>query len=146
MQKTKPQPGITQQYSMDEYLQLLNGALPAEDSPLRTACEISWSVQDKDSGLPSGLDVALILRDLGVDQVTLVVALLGDSRLHDEDLPEPLAKLFSEDIVHMVKSVRWLHDFQFDSHQSSAPDQAERLRRMLLSMVEDVRVMLIKLA
>ncbi|MCW9014325.1 MAG: GTP diphosphokinase [Gammaproteobacteria bacterium] len=146
MQKTKPQPGIVHQYTVDEFLQKLTDKRLDENSPLRKACEISWSVQDKPSDLPSGLDVALILADLGVDETTLIVALLGDSRLQKEELVERLGKNFSADIIHMVEKVRWLHDFQLDSHQSDAPDQAERLRRMLLSMVEDVRVILIKLA
>ena len=146
MEKTKPQPGIVQQYSLEQYLEKLAGNLPQADSLLRKACEISWSVQDKTSTMPSGLDVALILSELGVDETTLVVALLGDSRLQEDELKERMGEIFGEDITHMVKNVRWLHDFQLDSHQSNAPEQAERLRRMLLSMVEDVRVVLIKLA
>lgn len=47
--------------------------------------------------------------------------------------------------MRLVKSVVQLHEFHGESDEAS-PEQVERLRRMLLSMVEDVRAVLIKLA
>lgn len=146
MKKTKPQLDIVQQYTYDEYLKLLTDGEPDSHQQVSRACYYSWGVQGHENELPSSLDVAFILKDLGVDDATLVVTLLSDSRLKAEDLFDRISEEFGEDIKHMVKNVRWLHEFQLNTDHMSAPEQAERLRRMLLSMVEDVRVVLIKLA
>jgi GTP pyrophosphokinase len=146
MQKTRPQLKITQQYTEDDYLLKLLGKKPAPDSPVKLACDYAWSAQEEESSLPSGLDVALLLSDLGADEVSLVVALLSDTRLVKKDTAVDIAKEFSGNILHMVKSVRWMNQFHLSKDHLSIPEQAERLRRLLLSMVEDVRVVLVKLA
>ncbi len=146
MQKTKTQYNIVQRYSMDEYLLKLAGNKIDQKSSVYRACKYAWDVQNNENDLPSSLDVALILSELGVDEVTLVVTLLSDSRLRDETFISKIADEFNNDIKKMVKNVLWLHDFHLAEDHMSAPEQAERLRRMLLSMVEDVRVVLIKLA
>ena len=128
MQKTKPQPGIVQQYSLDAYLEKLTGRKLEADHPLRRACEKVWRAQDKDSELPSSLDVALILAELGVDEETLLVTLLSDSRLAGGDYLDQIAEEFGKDARQMVKNVRWIHDFHLDTEQASAPEQADRLR------------------
>lgn len=146
MQKTKPQPGILEQYTPETYLQKLTGRMPEPNEPIRRAFDYAWSVENKETTLPSSLDVTLILKDLGVDETTLIVTLLSDSRLMSAGFMEKIGQEFGVTIQHMVKNVRWLHEFQLNMDNMSAPEQAERLRRMLLSMVEDVRVVLIKLA
>jgi GTP pyrophosphokinase len=146
MQKTKPQLSIIQQYSEDEYFLKLTGKQPSQNNLLRKACALAWTAQTKESDLPSSLDVALILSELGTDDVTLIVTLLSDSRLRNEDFISIIGTEFNDDIKLMVKNVLWLHDFHLAEDRMTAPEQAERLRRMLLSMVEDVRVVLIKLA
>ena len=146
MRETKPQIGIAQQYTLDEYLDKLSSEPLAADHPLRRACEILWNAQQTPSDLPSALDVALILSGLGADQDTLICTLLSDSRLNNEIDVQRIKDQFGPAMWQMVKNVRWIHDFHLDAEQLSAPEQAERLRRMLLSMVEDVRVVLIKLA
>ncbi|MBI3186771.1 MAG: GTP diphosphokinase [Gammaproteobacteria bacterium] len=90
--------------------------------------------------------MALILNELGVDETTLIVTLLSDARLLNDDFFRLVEKEFGKEIHHLVKNLRWIHDFQIDVSTMTGPEQAERLRRMLLSMVEDVRVVLIKLA
>jgi len=146
MQKTKPQLKIVQQYTEADYLLKLLGTEPDAGSAIKRACDYAWSVQDNEKPLPSSLDVALILGELGVDEVTLTVTLLSDTRLFDDDSSIKLAAEFGDDIAHMVKSVHWMNTFHLNKDHRSAPEQTERLRRMLLSMVEDVRVVLIKLA
>ena len=96
--------------------------------------------------VPFGLDVAEILRNLEVDQVSLVAAILSDVRLADTYSIEMIAKEFSSTIALLVKNMRWLHNFKASSNEVSEPEQAERLRRMLLAMVDDVRAVLIHLA
>jgi len=102
---------------------------------------------DRDSHIPLSLDVADILRNLQVDQVTLIAAILSDVRLSDTYSIETIAEQFSSTIALLVKNMRWLHNFKSQSDsETSEPEQAERLRRMLLAMVDDVRAVLIHLA
>ena len=111
---------------------------------LRKACETVWQLPiDKD--LPSSLDVAALLSELGSDETTLIVGLLSTRQLLNSPEAADLKSVFGEKITSMVENVCQLHAFQ--AHDiDDTPDQAERLRRMLLSMVDDVRVVLIKLA
>ena len=146
MQKTKPQLKIIQQYTEDDYLLKLLGNKADSNSAIKRACDYVWAAQETEKPLPSSLDVALILSELGADEVTLIVTLLSDTRLLDQIPAINIAEEFGDNILHMVKNVRWLHDFHLNKDHSSAPEQTERLRRMLLSMVEDVRVVLVKLA
>ncbi|HEX5638140.1 MAG TPA: HD domain-containing protein, partial [Gammaproteobacteria bacterium] len=146
MEKTRPQAGRAQRFSFEDYLRQLTGGIPDASRPIYRACRYAWDVQDKPSELPSSLDVALILNELGVDETTLIVTLLSDARLLNDDFFHLVEKEFGKEIHHLVKNLRWIHDFQIDVSTMTGPEQAERLRRMLLSMVEDVRVVLIKLA
>jgi len=102
------------------------------------------------SGLPErprGIDVALILHELGVDDETLIAALLSDPRLRDVVDTAEIRENFGEGIAALVHSVHWLNTFRECEHeQAHTAEEAERLRRMLLAMVRDIRAMLIKLA
>jgi len=137
---------MAQRYSMDEYVHKLTGKDLAADSALMRACEYIWAVQDKPTTMPCSLEVALILAELGVDETTLLVTLLSDARLNTEEFMQKIASEFGDDIRKLVQNLRWIHEFELNTEQASGPEQAERLRRMLLAMVEDVRVVLIKLA
>jgi GTP pyrophosphokinase len=144
MKKTRDFNQITRDFSKDRYLHRLVGYDVEENSLLRHACSQVWSIPVEGS-IPGSLDVALLLSDLGCDDITLIVALLSSSRLmKDADLDD-MERIFGKDIMTMVQSVMRLHEFQ-GTLDESAPEQTERLRRMLLSMVDDVRVVLIKLA
>jgi len=102
---------------------------------------------DRDSHIPLSLDVADILCNIQVDQVTLIATILSDVRLSDTYTVETIAEKFSSTIALLVKNMRWLHNFKAPSdNETSEPEQAERLRRMLLAMVDDVRAVLIHLA
>ncbi len=96
---------------------------------------------------PRGTDVAVILRELGVDETTLVAALLSDPRLRDRLSQESVADGFGEDVAALVGNVRWLLTFK-DCAQTAIqdPEQTERLRRMLLALIGDIRALLIRLA
>jgi len=144
MESTRQHNQVTHRYTLAAYLEKLHRGPVVADSPLRQACELVWDLP-MDPDLPSSLDVALLLADLGSDETTLIVSLLSTSRLIATLGPQQLEKTFGKKISDMVNNVCKLHDF----HQHEAgndPEQAERLRRMLLSMVDDVRVVLIKLA
>ncbi|HED36213.1 MAG TPA: bifunctional (p)ppGpp synthetase/guanosine-3',5'-bis(diphosphate) 3'-pyrophosphohydrolase [Gammaproteobacteria bacterium] len=145
MQTTKAAPGITEQYTIKSYLEKLT-AHCGQDERIEQACEILWGLPASEEVLPGGLEVALILAGLNVDKTTLVVTLLSDFRLNQDEFIESMSDRFGDEIYQLVKKVRWLHDFHFTDTTKNSPEQTERLRRMLLSVVDDVRVMLIKLA
>ena len=144
MLKTRYFNQITKDFTIDQYLHQLVGFDVDEDSLLRLACEMVWELPFEGS-LPNSLDVALLLSELGTDEITLIVALLSSTRLMETADVATLEKTFGSDIMKLVKSVIQLHEFRGERDESS-PEQVERLRRMLLSMVDDVRAVLIKLA
>ncbi len=145
MRATRQYNLITQTYSIDEYLKKISRKSVADDSLLYKACQLVWELEP-DPELPSSLDVALLLSELGSDETTLIVSLLSSSRLIELHDAHELEQTFGEKIMRLVNNVIQLHGIRSHQHNKETPEQAERLRRMLLSMVEDVRVVLIKLA
>lgn len=147
MKHTKGLCTIRSKYSISEYLDLLvqNSTHINHCSPkLEQACRYAWEIEERESVLPSSLDVALLLSELSADETTLVVCLLSDSRLRNEAFYTVITEEFSEEIKTMVCGLEKLHGFK--ATQTNNTEQTERLRRMLLAMVDDVRVVLIKLA
>ena len=145
MRATRQYNLVQQTYSIDEYLKKIAGKQVAPDSLLYKACQLVWD-REPDSGMPSSLDVALLLSELGSDETTLIVSLLSTSRLIETSDEQEMEAVFGYKIMRLVHNVCQLHGIQSHQQNMDTPEQAERLRRMLLSMVEDVRVVLIKLA
>ena len=144
MKKTRDFNQITKEFTIDQYLHQLVGFDVEEDSLLRHACNRVWNLPTEGS-LPNSLDVALLLSELGSDETTLIVALLSSSRLMKEADESEMERIFGDKVMQLVNSVIQLHEFHGKRDESS-PEQVERLRRMLLSMVDDIRAVLIKLA
>src|SRR5215468_60772 len=89
------------------------------------------------------LEVAAILTDLKLDDATIAAALLHDTI---EDTPVTRAeidKLFGPDIGALVEGLTKLKRLELVSKQAA---QAENLRKLLLAIADDVRVLLVKLA
>ncbi len=87
--------------------------------------------------------VALNLAKMHLDHETLMAALLHDVI---EDTPvtkEDLAELFGNTVAELVEGVSKLDKLKFDNKEEM---QAENFRKMVLAMVQDIRVILIKLA
>lgn len=96
---------------------------------------------------PKGVDVAAILMDFNVDLTTILAAILSDPRLEHLTPPPDIKKQFGDTVAALVKDVNWLNKLTvYSPEMTQKPDQAETLRRMLLSMTQDVRAVLIKLA
>lgn len=91
------------------------------------------------------LDVAEILRQLNVDRQTLIATLLIPAVFAKRLTPEAMQQQFGEVITRLTENVSELVRRRFET-PTDRPEQAERLRRMLLAMVDDVRAVLIKLA
>jgi GTP pyrophosphokinase len=89
------------------------------------------------------LEVADLLADMKLDVVAIASGLLHDI-VEDTQTPiERIRELFGVDIAHVVEGVTKLGSIQFSSREER---QAENFRKMLLAMVDDIRVILVKLA
>ncbi len=105
--------------------------------------------QKRKSGEPyiiHPLAVCTILSDLGMDRQSLVAAMLHDVV---EDTPytiEQLTEDFGEEIALLVDGVTKLGKVQLNSSEAKEEQQAENIRKMLLAMSKDIRVIIVKLA
>jgi GTP diphosphokinase / guanosine-3',5'-bis(diphosphate) 3'-diphosphatase len=89
------------------------------------------------------LEVADLLADMKLDVVAIAAGLLHDI-VEDTQTPiERIKELFGIDVAHVVEGVTKLGSIQFSSKEER---QAENFRKMLLAMVDDIRVILVKLA
>ena len=89
------------------------------------------------------LEVADQLADMKLDVVAIAAGLLHDI-VEDTQTPiERIKELFGVDVAHVVEGVTKLGAIQFSSSEER---QAENFRKMLLAMVDDIRVILVKLA
>ncbi len=87
--------------------------------------------------------VSVILADLGMDSDCIVAALLHDV-VEDTNTPlESIEKQFGADVALLVNGVTKLGKISYTSREEQ---QAENVRKMLLAMAQDVRVIIIKLA
>src|SRR5919197_1524650 len=108
--------------------------------------ESSHAGQTRKSGGPfieHPLEVALILADLGMDETTMSAALLHDV-VEDTDLTlEQLEREFGSEVAQIVDGLTKLDRITFRSREQ---EQAENVRKMIVAMARDIRVLLIKLA
>ncbi|MCL2486391.1 MAG: bifunctional (p)ppGpp synthetase/guanosine-3',5'-bis(diphosphate) 3'-pyrophosphohydrolase, partial [Oscillospiraceae bacterium] len=89
------------------------------------------------------ISVACILVELGMDSESIAAALLHDV-VEDTDVTlEELRKQFGADVAYLIDGVTKLGKIEYSSHEEH---QAENLRKMMISMATDIRVMIIKLA
>jgi GTP pyrophosphokinase len=86
---------------------------------------------------------AQIVADLGIDPIAVQVALLHDVPEDTEYSLTDVEERFGSEVAHLVDGVTKLSRFSTHSHEQQ---QAENIRKMLLAMAEDIRVVLIKLA
>lgn len=89
------------------------------------------------------LAVAMILADLGMDTETLVAALLHDVVEDTEVSLEEIRKEFGDETALLVDGMTKLRNLPFSSREEM---QAENVRKMLMAMAKDVRVVIIKLS
>jgi guanosine-3',5'-bis(diphosphate) 3'-pyrophosphohydrolase len=87
--------------------------------------------------------VAGILADMGLDHETIMAALLHDVIEDTHHNKEYLSQQFGQTVSELVEGVSKLEKIHFSSTQEA---QAENFRKMMMAMVQDIRVILIKLA
>jgi GTP pyrophosphokinase len=127
---------------------IFNGFSPDDKAQIERALEIIAQIPEPTHyQRPKGTDVAAILKDFKVDVETLLAAILSDPRLEGLQPKPDVAKQFGSTVAALVKDVSWLNKLNvYSIDMTEKPKQAETLRRMLLSMTQDVRAVLIKLA
>ncbi|WP_158821569.1 bifunctional (p)ppGpp synthetase/guanosine-3',5'-bis(diphosphate) 3'-pyrophosphohydrolase [Granulicella sp. S156] len=123
---------------------------PADDLHLiRSAwifCMQQHAEQKRASGEPyviHPLEVAQVLAELKMDSTAIAAGLLHDAVEDTDVTPAEIAKRFGEQVAHIVEGVTKLDKIKFANREDH---QAENIRKMLLAMVTDVRVVIIKLA
>ena len=89
------------------------------------------------------LAVAAILADLGLDDVTLAAALLHDAVEDTAVSLDDIVRDFGAEVAAIVDGVTKLDRVSFESKEAQ---QAATMRKMLVAMAKDIRVLLIKLA
>ena len=102
--------------------------------------------QVRQSGQPylvHPLEVAYFLADLRLDPAAIIAGLLHDVVEDTLTTVEKIEELFGKEVAHLVEGVTKIGAIPFSS---SAERQAESFRKMLLAMVDDIRVVLVKLA
>jgi guanosine-3',5'-bis(diphosphate) 3'-pyrophosphohydrolase len=135
---------------LEELLAKLRANRPSDDPWLvRRAFDIA-AERHRDQFRSSGdpyithlLEVAHILADMRLDATTLAAALLHDVI---EDTEFPLSRLqerFGDEVARLVEGVTKIGRLNIMAPETR---QAENVRKMLLAMVHDVRVVLVKLA
>lgn len=89
------------------------------------------------------LEVSGILADMNLDEISVTAGLLHDVLEDTAATPEEIEKIFGPEVLHIVSGVTKLSKLRLSSSEAR---QAESIRKMLLAMADDIRVILIKLA
>ncbi len=89
------------------------------------------------------LEVSYILAELHLDTASIVAGLLHDVVEDTLTTIETVAEYFGADVAHIVAGVTKISRLNFASQEQA---DAENLRKMILAMVDDIRVIMVKLA
>jgi GTP pyrophosphokinase len=130
---------------------LTEGYAPEALPLIKEAVMHVWPLREHDTVLPDPFAVAALLKELGADSDCVVATLYGSHRARVAISKDALPAACTPRQRQLIEGVRWLNSFSSDGgHLSSREDdrlqQAERVRQLLLVMIEDVRALLIKLA
>lgn len=143
----KPRARMMRQYDLVERVRSYN---PNTDEDLLNRAYVyamkAHGSQTRASGDPyfsHPLEVAAILTDLKLDDATIVAALLHDTIEDTEATRAEIDHLFGPEIGALVEGLTKLKRLELVSREAK---QAENLRKLLLAIADDVRVLLVKLA
>ena len=120
-----------------------------EIGSIRRAYDIAFEAHDgqfRRSGEPyiiHPVQVAQILYNLGMDSESMIAALLHDVVEDTELTEDDVKKEFGEDVANLVEGVTKLGKVPLFTKEEQ---QAENVRKMLMAMSQDIRVIIIKLA
>ena len=136
--------------SFDTLIEKARASNPNADTGLlRRAYDFSAAEhagQKRRSGEPylvHPLEVASLVADMRLDDVAIAAGLLHDVVEDTLTTIDRVRQLFGADVAHVVEGVTKISSISFSSSEER---QAENFRKMLLAMVDDIRVILVKLA
>lgn len=136
-------------YTVDSLIQkILDGTKQYDLSKIISAYEFAANAhanQKRSSGEPyisHPVAVAYILLELGMDSDTICAALLHDVVEDTDTTLEELRKLYGQDVAMLVDGVTKLGKIPLFTKEEQ---QAENVRKILLAMSQDIRVIIIKL-
>src|SRR5512134_702005 len=134
----------------EDLVEKVRAASPESDVELLRRAYVFSAFEHKGQVRHSGepylihpLEVADILADMRLDVVTIAAGLLHDVVEDTLTTIERIKELFGDEVAHLVEGVTKLGAIPFSSSEER---QAENFRKMLLAMVDDIRVILVKLA
>src|SRR6202790_4738078 len=143
----KPAKPMIRQYELIERVRQYN---PNTDEDLLNRAYVyamkAHGEQKRASGDPyisHPIEVAAILTEHKLDDATIAAALLHDTIEDTEATRAEIDQLFGKDIGHLVEGLTKLKRLDLVSREAK---KAENLRKLLLAIAEDVRVLLVKLA
>ena len=118
----------------------------AWDETLEKALEYAWNAPQPNKCKPRSVHAVLRLIDFEVDKNTIVAMLISDMGLENKLSDKLILEQFGKQVLMLTRGVQKLNSLQ-DCNEDSfkTPEQAEKLRRLLMAIIKDVRVMLIKL-
>ncbi|MDH3388868.1 MAG: bifunctional (p)ppGpp synthetase/guanosine-3',5'-bis(diphosphate) 3'-pyrophosphohydrolase [Gammaproteobacteria bacterium] len=116
------------------------------DDDLARALDYASTSDHPDKSRPRSIDVARRVLELGSDRDTVIATLLSDPGLRDRLDDKAIEDEFGGEIAKLNLGVNQLNTLKDGTPaRIDSPEQAEKLRRLLLAIIGDVRVMLIKL-
>ena len=146
----QPQKTLVDHPDFEEFLQLAHQSRANHDVESLTRAyhfaDKAHLNQFRKSGQPyisHALQVARILIDLNQDTPTLIAGILHDTIGHGTATHVQIERNFGTQIANFVDGVTKIKDLSFQSREA---EQAENFRKMFLSMIHDLRVILIKFA
>lgn len=96
--------------------------------------------------IEQGLEMAEIILDLKLDQEAVAAAIITSTIQHTKLDVETITKQLGDDVGNLISGVQKMNAIRGLHKENRDHTQIDRLRKMLLAMVSDIRVVLIKLA
>lgn len=136
--------------TIDDLIEKIKTYYPnVDEAEIRSAYElakVNHQGQKRNSGedyIIHPLHVAMILADMNMDSATIIAGLLHDTIEDTSVTYEDIEKKFGKEIAELVDGVTKLKKLNY---KSKAEKQAENIRKMVLAMAKDIRVIIVKLA
>ncbi|MBU3689012.1 MAG: GTP pyrophosphokinase [Acidimicrobiales bacterium mtb01] len=120
-----------------------NTALMAKAYEVARVAHLNQTRKSGEGYINHPLAVAKIVADIGLDDTTIAAALLHDAVEDTEITVADVDREFGSEVAAIVDGVTKLERIQFDSKEAQ---QAATMRKMLVAMAKDLRVLIIKLA
>ena len=134
----------------EDLVEKIRGYAPEADIELLRRAYVFSAMEHKGQLRHSGepylvhpLEVADILADMRLDTAAIAAGLLHDVVEDTLTTVDRIQELFGPEVAHLVEGVTKLSSIPFSSKEER---QAESFRKMLLAMVDDIRVIMVKLA